>query len=274
MLALFTGLAGKAYQHPMLEPYASRGHCDWQLGFRVTAHKPTRTEKNPPVIRRAARPTSARVACESLPTNRTTITVDTMHRAVCYLAAALWLGATLTGLTLVARHANTPGPPGQAPSAWPIASEIQRASGQPTFVLFAHPLCPCTRASLAEFADVAARRPAAAQLWVVFFKPQGATSDWEESDQCRTAAAIPGAHLWFDVDGVEARRFGAATSGMAMLYTADGRLAFQGGLTPARGHTGTNAGQQAIETLLAGARPATVHTPVFGCQLWESKPAQ
>ena len=197
-----------------------------------------------------------------------------MHRAVWYLATTVWLGTTLTGLALVARHANTPGPLGQAPSAWPIASEIERASNQPTLVLFAHPLCPCTRASLAEFAAVAARRPAAAQLWVVFYKPRGATSDWEASDQCRTAAAIPGAHLWFDVDGVEARRFGAATSGIAMLYTADGRLAFQGGLTPARGHTGANTGQQAIEALLAGARPSTVQSPVFGCQLWEVKSAQ
>jgi len=197
-----------------------------------------------------------------------------MQRAVWYLATVLWLGATLTGLTLVARHANTPGLTGQAPSGWPSPSEIHRASGQPTFLLFAHPLCPCTRASLAEFADVAARRPAAAQLWVVFYKPQGAATVWEESDQCRTAAAIPGVNLWFDVDGVEARRFGAATSGLAMLYTADGRLAFQGGITPARGHTGANAGHQAIEALLAGARPATVRTPVFGCKLWESKSAQ
>jgi hypothetical protein len=196
-----------------------------------------------------------------------------MQRAVWYLTTVVWLAATLVGLGFVAAHANRPGPAGQSPIEWPSASAIERASDQPTFVLFAHPRCPCTRASLAQFAELAARRPAAARLWIVFYQPQGATSDWQDSDQCRTAAAIPGATLWFDVEGVEARRFSAATSGQALLYTSDGRLAFQGGLTPSRGHTGPSAGQQAIETLLAGARPATVHTPVFGCQLWESKPA-
>jgi len=70
-----------------------------------------------------------------------------------------------------------------------------------------------------------------------------------------------------DVDGVEARRFGVATSGSTLLYDAAGNLLFLGGITGARGHSGDNAGMSAV---LAGIRTGCAdpdQTPVFGCSL-------
>jgi hypothetical protein len=74
-----------------------------------------------------------------------------------------------------------------------------------------------------------------------------------------------------DVDGTEARRFGALTSGQVVVYDADGRLRFSGGITPARGHAGDNAGRSAIIALLEGASSASVETPVFGCSLLDDR---
>jgi len=73
-----------------------------------------------------------------------------------------------------------------------------------------------------------------------------------------------------DEDGIEARSFGAVTSGQALLYSAQGRLLFSGGITESRGHSGDNAGRSAIESLVMngseGLRtPAS--TPVYGCPL-------
>jgi len=102
---------------------------------------------------------------------------------------------------------------------------------------------------------------------VLFVTPPGASGGWEATDLWRGAAAIPGVTVVDDLDGVEARRFGALTSGQVLLYDAGGQLRFSGGITPARGHAGDNAGRSAIVALVESASSAPVETPVFGCSL-------
>jgi hypothetical protein len=102
-------------------------------------------------------------------------------------------------------------------------------------VLFAHPECPCTRASLAELARLLARFEDRLTADVVFLRPSDVGAAWDGSDLWRTASAMPGVTAVRDDDGVEAVRFRATTSGAAVLYDARGRLLFRGGLTSARG---------------------------------------
>jgi hypothetical protein len=71
----------------------------------------------------------------------------------------------------------------------------------------------------------------------------------------------------FDQDAVEAKRFGAATSGQVMLYTASGDLAFRGGITGLRGHPGDNVGRQRLWAALEGRPPDRCDSLVFGCAL-------
>ncbi len=54
-----------------------------------------------------------------------------------------------------------------------------------------------------------------------------------------------------------------------MIYDAAGQLAFEGGITSFRGHSGDNDGRDAIVALLRGQRPQRRATPVFGCALFE-----
>ncbi len=70
-----------------------------------------------------------------------------------------------------------------------------------------------------------------------------------------------------DVDGHEAQRFHAHTSGETLLYNASGKLLFQGGITGRRGHEGDNAGRAACLSLLTSERAPLSHAPVFGCAL-------
>ena len=74
---------------------------------------------------------------------------------------------------------------------------------------------------------------------------------------------------WVDPEGREARLFGAAASGAVALYDTHGILAFSGGITGARGHSGDNAGRSAVVALLTGRRPERARTFVFGCDLLE-----
>ena len=107
--------------------------------------------------------------------------------------------------------------------------------------------------------------------YVLFLKPRQSGTEWEDTDLRRSAAAIPSVTVLSDIDGVEAQRFGAETSGHTLLFDRDGRLLFSGGITEFRGHLGENAGERAIESLVNGEATAQTGTPVFGCGLVNRK---
>jgi hypothetical protein len=179
----------------------------------------------------------------------------------------IWLSAVLTGLVVLWRYEATPGSTGTPQASWPADSTIEPHASLPTLVMFAHPRCPCTRASLEELAKLLARNRNSVNAWVVFYRPTGADDSWDQTDQCQTARSIPGVHVASDVDGREAKLFHARTSGQTLLYGPDGKLLFSGGITAARGHAGDNDGRSAIEAILSKSPPSTRETPVYGCPI-------
>jgi hypothetical protein len=183
------------------------------------------------------------------------------------LAALGWMGVTVLGMFCLWRYANTPGEAAGAPDYWPQDALIQLVPNQPTLVVFAHPHCPCTRASLSQLARLMAKCRGKVTPTIVFYKPNDAAEGWEQTDLWRTAAAIPGANVVCDSDGAEAIRFGATTSGQTLLYDVHGKLLFRGGITAARGHEGDNEGQNAIEDLVNDVASWCHETAVFGCPI-------
>jgi glyoxylase-like metal-dependent hydrolase (beta-lactamase superfamily II) len=105
--------------------------------------------------------------------------------------------------------------------------------------------------------------------YVLFVKPPDFAAGWEQTDLLTSAATIPGVTVVRDDDGIEASRFRAATSGQTVLYDADGKLLFSGGITGARGHAGDNAGRAAVVSLLAEDETERQETPVYGCPLFD-----
>lgn len=164
----------------------------------------------------------------------------------------------------MARYENTPGAAFEQIGAWPQHTAVVRAVDGPTLLVFAHPRCPCTRATIAELARLLARTGQPVMTRVLYFAPRG-DSAFAATDEWATAAAIPGVEVQVDWNGDEARRFGAATSGHAMLFDRTGRQLFSGGITAARGLEGDNAGRSALQDLLAGRAADRAATPVFGC---------
>lgn len=180
----------------------------------------------------------------------------------------VWLLAASAGLLWLARYESTPGVAASAPQRWPDASRIERVPSRPTLVMFAHPHCPCTRASIDELARLMTQvQGVAVDAYVVVLKPDGLGDEWDRTDLWRSAAAIPGVQVMDDDGGREGERFGAATSGQTLLYDAAGRLVFSGGITAARGHEGDNDGRSALVALLTTGVAAQADTAVFGCPL-------
>ena len=183
----------------------------------------------------------------------------------------IWLLVVLTGGLLMAQYSQTAGVAGTPPVQWPEASRGHRDPGQPKLVMFIHPRCPCSRATLGELERLMAHCQGllSAQVW--FIQPEGMAEDWVKTDLWRAAEAIPGVQVNVDHAGEEARRFQAATSGQTLLYDATGGLIFHGGITLARGHAGDNPGRDAIECLLKQTPPLSASAPVFGCALERKK---
>jgi hypothetical protein len=164
-------------------------------------------------------------------------------------------------------YQTTPGEPGSPPKRWPVASHIERRPGRATLLLMTHPQCPCSRATVGELSTLVTQLGERATVHVVVFKPRDFPSGWERSDIWTAAARIPGVSVHADEDGEEAARFGAATSGQAILYDAEGRLQFSGGITSARGHRGESVGYRRILALATGGVADATTSRVYGCAL-------
>ena len=172
----------------------------------------------------------------------------------------------MAGLALLWKYANTPGFSGQAPPNWPTATGLKLSPADDTLVMFVHPQCPCSQASVGELEKIVARAPNAT-YYVVVYKPSGTSAAWEHTSLIESTAKVPDVQIVIDRDGGELRRFHAGTSGATYLYDSSGKLLFSGGITGSRGHAGDNDGATAIVDLLTTGHAAIDHTPVFGCSL-------
>jgi hypothetical protein len=176
--------------------------------------------------------------------------------------------STLIGMQALIRFDQTAGPVNAAPLRWPALSAIKRSGGRPEILVFAHPFCSCTGATIAELAQLSAQKKSGAttpQFTILFFRPRN--SGWAPNGLWKRAEGLKDAHVVWDDDGLEAKRFGARTSGYALLYSSEGSLLFRGGVTGSRGHRGDNYGLDELAASLDSQRPARVPSRVFGCAL-------
>lgn len=192
-------------------------------------------------------------------------------QAAVVAAVALWVPAVGFGIGVLWRYSYTPARPGTPPVDWPAGAPMQRHEGRATLVMFAHPQCPCSRASIGELAIIMAQTRSELDAHVIFYRPAGEPSNWARTDLWKNARAVPGVRTYEDRAGMIAQSFGAFTSGQTLLYDSGGHLLFNGGITASRGHSGDNYGRDAIIGLLRGQaapkNPLPVFGAVFGCSL-------
>ncbi len=182
-------------------------------------------------------------------------------------AGFFWIAAAGTGLTRLYDYETTAGVRGYVARQWPAGTAIPRDSRPYQLIMFAHPQCPCTRASVGELELILAKEKDRVGASVVFIKPESMEESWVRSGLFKTAGSIPGVSVRIDEGGSQAKLFGATVSGQTFLYDVRGELIFEGGITGARGHSGDNAGRSAIEAMINDRSPLLTKTPFFGCML-------
>ena len=184
-------------------------------------------------------------------------------------AVAVWTVVVAIGFGLLLRHQGTAGEALEPPADFPASAAHLRSAKPYTLLLFAHPQCPCTRASLQELSRLIAHVPEAANVQVIFPRLSEVGTTWDEAPVVQFAGNVHGAQTSWDDNGRLARIFGARTSGHTLLYDVQGRLLFSGGLTSLRAHEGASTGNQAVLAHLRGESTAPASAPVFGCSLFD-----
>lgn len=196
------------------------------------------------------------------------------------LPVILWIVPVLLGFAILLDYHSRSGPATSPPLCWPSASRLNQESGKSTLLMFLHPRCPCSNATISELARLLPRLQDSKAVALLVMPPGTAPqfADTALAERCRR---IPNLSVKLDVDGAEARIFKTVTSGEALLYDQTGNLRFCGGITPGRGHEGDSIGKDRIEAItrnmalkqeqaLAGSH-ASIAKPfscgVFGCSL-------
>jgi len=194
------------------------------------------------------------------------------QRRVHLALVGAWLLALCAGWCWMVRYQYATQPAGQqiAASAWPSDSTLARPNAF-TLLLFLHPRCPCSRASIIELErlleNLRSQHVALPAIYVVATVPENWSVEWTQTETLSRAAKLEGSQVVIDPSGQEALRFGAQASGTLILFDARGSRLYAGGITPSRGAEGENAGRLAIETLLEGKSYSGTPMPVFGCRL-------
>ena len=183
------------------------------------------------------------------------------------MAGALWIALIAGGFTILNVHAATPGRQLSGELALSDLPVSNRQEREWTAVLFAHPHCPCTDASLNELADTLDVAKAPVRRIIVCVEPPNAPAGWSDSELFETAKQS-GFQVLLDRNATLATKAGAATSGHTILLDPSGKSHFSGGVTASRGHRGPNAGTAAILQQLTDPSVTQAATaPVYGCPL-------
>ena len=71
-----------------------------------------------------------------------------------FAVALVWASVTMAGFASLWRYENTAAAQPEFDSHWPVLSHIPLDANLPTLVVFMHPQCPCSKATVAELARV------------------------------------------------------------------------------------------------------------------------
>jgi hypothetical protein len=186
-------------------------------------------------------------------------------------ALVVWIALAVAGWYGISAYGFKGDP--QATTAivpqWPAESAIARMTDRPTLVLFLHPKCPCSRATVAELERLPVLVPGHSlpDICIVASAPRALGDLWWSTPFLERAAGLPNARLVRDSGGVETTLFGARISGTVLLFDSDGNRLYAGGVTMSRGHAGDNVGLQAVTGLLVDHDANVSSIPPLGCEM-------
>src|SRR5688572_15289890 len=111
----------------------------------------------------------------------------------------MWSAAVLAGIQRIWAYEGTPGGQLSVLATWPDSSLMSVDRERTTVMMFVHPLCACTRASLIELREALDVMDPAPAVWIVLLSPVGIVEDSNEHIAA-IAQRIPEATIVTDVE--------------------------------------------------------------------------
>ena len=178
----------------------------------------------------------------------------------------IWAFLVLCGFWKLFVYSQTPGL--QSPNAdWPKGSKLTKNERGSTLVIFLHPQCPCSQATIGELERLMPFIQGKVKILVVFVQSENRSEEWTKQDLWNQVSSIPKVEMILDEKAREAIQFSAQTSGQVFFFNEKAQLIFKGGLTPARGHRGDSFGREVILSYIKNPLMTKSEAPVFGCSL-------
>ena len=184
------------------------------------------------------------------------------------LLFSAWLMLCLASFMALNWYKMQPGPVGKLQRVWPQNVQVSFDKNKFNLIMFAHPKCGCTTASLIELEKILHTYAKQINVKIFFYRPTGSDENWSNGDSKKMASKIINVLVYDDEGGQIARRFGALTSGQVMLYSHNGELNYAGGITESRGHIGANAGSRSIASVIDTGKASLKMEHTFGCVLF------
>jgi hypothetical protein len=189
-----------------------------------------------------------------------------MRKTALISAVMIWAVLVGIGFVWLTDYSTRPGKPANVSAKLPPEIYETLNKTLPKVILFVHPQCACSRATLSELERILAENENRAEVKIFFYKPEQESDDWVKTNLWRQANEMPSVKVGI-MNESEMEKFGVITSGQTIVYDLDGNVVFSGGITYGRGHEGMSRGRKAIEEYLQSGRLSVSETSVFGCAL-------
>lgn len=190
-----------------------------------------------------------------------------MFATVKGLLAIAWLVTIAVVLRGWMDFEHSPGRNVRPQAQWPVSTQLRLDRDHGTLVVFLHPFCPCSRATLERLEQVlsdSSKKPTCCFM----IAPVASSVEIDaRSANLRLAKAMSPSRTFIDGNKSEARLFDPTTSGHVFYYDAGGSLRFSGGVLVERGSNQPNTFAEALYRAINNPTYPVVHTPVFGCSL-------
>lgn len=190
-----------------------------------------------------------------------------MLRAILIVLCGIWFTVTMCGFWKALEYERSAAHVATPPDEWPVVGAPTRDPARPTLLLFVHPKCPCTRATLRELDRLLARQPGQLTVYAIFLRPETVSPGWEQTELWTYACEIPGVRAIADERDKWRKMFQMSSSGECLLYGRNGKLRFHGGITAGRGHEGYSESQTLLNAAISPESAPLRRTAVFGCGL-------
>lgn len=183
------------------------------------------------------------------------------------LLIIFWLTAVGYGYTAIIHYGLKPSSHQLQLQTWPSESKLRLDPKLNTMLVFVHPKCPCSRATLAELDRLLLSSNNRLKVITVFIKPEPKDDKWLQTDLWQKAGALAGVERHIDLANREAKLFQATSSGEVYLFNTNGQLLYHGGITAGRGHEGDNVGRTVISQYLRTGTIKEHQGYAYGCSL-------